>query len=142
MRQYIRHTTDVPLQVQATDSTGPDTRLKNFSCGGLSFSSAHPIDTGQRLALSIDLGDPPFEIEGEVVWCHPQQDHYLIGVCFHTDQDAYSVRMVEQLCRIEEYREKIRRTEGRELDPDQAAREWIEQHAADFPEWRPHSAGH
>ncbi|WP_158269335.1 PilZ domain-containing protein [Saccharospirillum sp. MSK14-1] len=140
MRQYIRHATDIPLSVQAADTSPPDARLKNFSCGGLSFCSDRAITLGQRLRLSIDIDEPPFEIDGQVVWCHVQDEQYLIGVCFHTDQDAFSVRMVEQLCRIEEYREKVQRTEGRDIDRDQAAREWIELHAAEFPNWQPNNA--
>lgn len=95
---------------------------------------------GQTLRLSIDIDDPAFEIDGQVVWCRAQADQYLIGICFHTDQDAYSVRMVEQLCRIEEYRETVQRTQGRTLSRDEAAREWIDRHAADFPNWSSDSA--
>lgn len=141
LRQYIRHPTDVPLTVQAADTQNPGARLKNFSCGGLSFCSDRALTPGQTLRLSIDIEEPPFEIDGQVVWCHVQDEHYLIGVCFHSDQDAFSVRMVEQLCRIEEYREKVQRTEGRTLNRDQAAREWIERHAAEFPTWQPESTG-
>ena len=141
LRHYIRHPTDVPLTVQAADTQNPDARLKNFSCGGLSFCSDRELTPGQTLRLSINIEEPPFEIDGQVVWCQNQDEHYVIGVCFHTDQDAFSVRMVEQLCRIEEYREKVQRLEGRRLNRDQAAREWIERHAAEFPNWQPESAG-
>lgn len=140
LRQYIRHPTDAPITVQATDTQNPAARLKNFSCGGLSFCSDRALTPGQTLRLSIDIEEPPFEIDGQVVWCHVQGKHYVVGVCFHTDQDAFSVRMVEQLCRIEEYREKVQRLEGRRLNRDQAAREWIEQHAAEFPNWQPSNA--
>lgn len=140
LRQYIRHPIDVPLAVEIADTQNPEARIKDFSCGGLSFCSDRALTPGQTLHLSIDIDQPPFEIDGQVVWCHNQDGHYLIGVCFHNDQDAFSVRMVEQLCRIEEYREKVQRLEGRKLDRDQAAREWIAQHAAEFPNWQPYNA--
>lgn len=140
MRQYIRHPTDVPLRIQLADRHTPPARLKDFSCGGLSFTNKRALLPGQTLKLSIDVDESPFEIDGQVVWCHNQDEHYLIGICFLTDQDAYSVRMVEQLCRIEEYRDKVQRTEGRQLDRDQAAREWIDRHAAEFPNWQADNA--
>lgn len=136
MRQYIRHPTDVPLTVRVSDTGKPPARLKDFSCGGLSFCSDTRLKPGQTLRLSINVDDPPFEIDGQVVWCRAQGDQYQIGISFHSDQDAYSVRMVEQLCRIEEYRETVRRTEGRQLSRDEAAREWIDRHAAEFPNWQ------
>jgi hypothetical protein len=40
--------------------------------------------------------------------------------------------MVEQLCLIENYRREVKLNEGRELDPERAAAEWIEAYAADF----------
>ena len=49
-------------------------------------------------------------------------------------QDAFSARMVEQVCHIDDYRKSVRRLEGRELDAEEAAAEWISRHAAEFPE--------
>jgi hypothetical protein len=42
--------------------------------------------------------------------------------------------MVEQLCHIEHYRKEVRDTEGRILDGEAAAREWISKFAAKFPD--------
>lgn len=41
--------------------------------------------------------------------------------------------MVEQVCYIENYRQEVLRKEGRQLDGEAAAREWIDRFAASFP---------
>ena len=40
--------------------------------------------------------------------------------------------MVEQVCQIEHYRQAVLRQEGRALDGEAAAPEWIARYAADF----------
>tara|TARA_R110001592_G_scaffold59660_13_gene181124 strand:+ start:5431 stop:5568 length:138 start_codon:yes stop_codon:yes gene_type:complete len=40
--------------------------------------------------------------------------------------------MVEQVCQIENYRREVKKREGRELDPEEAAVEWIAAYAEDF----------
>jgi hypothetical protein len=41
--------------------------------------------------------------------------------------------MVEQVCHIEEYKQAMLRIEQRKLTSQQAAREWIDKYAAQFP---------
>jgi hypothetical protein len=48
-------------------------------------------------------------------------------------EGAFSTRMVEQVQHIEHYRQEVLRVEGRLLDDDSAALEWIERFAAAFP---------
>ena len=50
-------------------------------------------------------------------------------------EDAFRARMVEQLCHIEDYRRSVHRTEGRDIGIDEAAVEWIDKFAAEFPEF-------
>jgi len=52
---------------------------------------------------------------------------------YHPEQVAFRMRMMEQLCHIENYRQQVLDTEGRALNPEQAASEWIDHHAAAFP---------
>ncbi len=42
-------------------------------------------------------------------------------------------RMVEQICHIEQYKNEILKAEGRQLDSKQAALEWIQKFASEFP---------
>ena len=48
-------------------------------------------------------------------------------------EGAFSTRMVEQVQQIRHYRQEVLRVEGRMLDDDSAAREWIARYAATFP---------
>ena len=40
--------------------------------------------------------------------------------------------MVEQICHVEHYRRQVRQIEGRQLDGEEAAQEWVSKYAADF----------
>ncbi|WP_291985442.1 hypothetical protein [Candidatus Accumulibacter sp. ACC007] len=46
---------------------------------------------------------------------------------------AFATRMVEQVQHIKHYRQEVLLVEGRVLDDDTAALEWITRHAATFP---------
>ncbi|WP_394169990.1 PilZ domain-containing protein [Saccharospirillum alexandrii] len=135
VRQYIRHPAAVPLKYQCQQPTEPNpTELLDISQGGLSFITEEALEPGQIVQVSIGVGDPPFETKGQVVWCHPQDDHFVIGLRFDNLENAFAVRMVEQICHIEQYRQQWER-QGRDLTPEEAAREWIDLHARDFPAW-------
>ena len=138
MRQYIRHPTDIPLHYQVADAPEEcHPHLRDVSTGGLSFTADQPFKQGQILTIQIDVTDPPFEIKGEVVWCHSRDDEYQVGVCFDSVEQAFALRMVEQVCHIEQYRAAVRQLENRELSSEEAAHEWIQRHARDFPAWNP-----
>jgi len=44
---------------------------------------------------------------------------------FVAPKDACAARMVEQICHIEDYRNRVREIEGRTLDGEQVALQWI-----------------
>ncbi|MEX0623441.1 PilZ domain-containing protein [Saccharospirillum sp.] len=135
VRQYIRHPAAVPLKYQCQQPDDPNpTELLDVSQGGLSFITKEPMAPGQIVHVSIGIGDPPFETKGQVVWCHPQDDHYITGLRFDNIENAFAVRMIEQICHIEQYRQQWER-QGRDLSPEEAAQEWIALHARDFPAW-------
>jgi len=77
---------------------------------------------------------PPFEAEGVVAWCHQRGDGFVVGVSFDDVEVSYALRMVEQLCYIEQYRIEVMTQEGRHLDLEEAAREWIQKFAHSFPQ--------
>ncbi|MDJ0740284.1 MAG: PilZ domain-containing protein, partial [Gammaproteobacteria bacterium] len=95
--------------------------------------AAVDLDRGQPLRLTIPLLGQAFEIDGCVAWCRPTSDSFEVGVRFLSPQDRFNVRMVEQLCYIEDYRQQVAREEGRSLSSEQAAEEWIERFAEHFP---------
>jgi hypothetical protein len=134
MRLYIRHPTDVPIdfQIGGQASTSRET-LMNYSEGGLCFVSDIKIDPGAEIHIAIPITPPQFHATGIVVWCHKEEGSYLVGIKFSEEETAYAVRMVEQLCYIEHYKQSIKQSEGRELSGEEAALEWIDKYAGDFP---------
>ena len=134
MRSYIRHPTDVPIELSPVDRVREErSRIKDVSVGGLSLKSDVSLETNTLIKIRIPLVEPPFETHGKVVWCKKNEFDYEIGVKFTTEQDAYAARMVEQICHIEHYRISVRESDGRELNIEEAAQEWIKKYARDFP---------
>jgi PilZ domain-containing protein len=136
LREYIRHPSSIPVQILQQDgdeSFGINT-LNNVSFGGVSCLCSDPVEKGCAVKMTINCVDPDFEIKGKTVWCRPTNDVYEIGIEFIVSKDkVYHLRMVEQLCHIEHYRNEVLRNEGRTLTSETAAKEWIEKHAANFP---------
>lgn len=134
-REFIRHTADVPLEVRAIgDGTGAGRRGVNVSFGGLAFVSEDPVPTGTTVEIRIPEVEPPFEARARVVHCEAEAAGFCVGVQFLDAADAFRVRMVEQVCAIERYRQEVLEREGRTLSTQEAATEWIRDHAGRFPD--------
>ena len=135
MRQFIRHPSDVPIEVQSGSHNSYE-RLctKNVSFGGLAFSSDAAIEPETIIALRFPYLKPAFEVPAaRVAWCQNEGNQYTVGVQFLDSEEAFRVRMVEQICHIENYRREISQREGRELTSEEAALEWISRFASSFP---------
>ncbi|WP_295871230.1 PilZ domain-containing protein [uncultured Zhongshania sp.] len=133
MREFIRHSSEFPVAIKVAGEAGSRRGcLRDLSVAGLSFDVASKIDVGSKINFYVpSLSDEPAG-RGHVVWCRPLRASYRLGVEFETAQDAYRTRMVEQVCQIENYRREVKELEGRVLEPEEAAVEWIESYAADF----------
>ena len=107
--------------------------VRNVGEGGLCFATQLMLDPGMGIRVIIPVFGQRFEVEGVVAWCRPAAQGYQVGVRFVSPQDRFSVRMVEQLCYIEDYRAQVEREEGRRLTSEQAAKDWIERFADQFP---------
>jgi hypothetical protein len=138
MRAYIRHPADVPIEfLPASDSVDIESVksvAQDVSLGGLSFSCRQKLPVGSIVKVRIPIVEPAFEAEAKVVWCLSRPDRFEAGIEFTSEQDAYTARMVEQVCHIEHYRMWVKEVEGRELDGERAAAEWIGKFAHDFPD--------
>ncbi len=134
MRKYIRHPADIPIETKVKlVSKSITENLRNVSLGGLAFYGEDPYETGQMISIRIPLVQPAFEASAQVVWCYPNEAKYEIGVKLLDQDDAYHARMVEQVCHIEHYKREIYRKEGRVLNGQEAAIEWIEKFGNTFP---------
>ena len=133
-RQFIRHPSDIPIEYCFLDK--PICLLDSIndvSVGGLSFQADSYIEPDSWLHLHIPINDKHFEIDAQVRWCKEREAHYDVGVLFSDKQEAFSARMVEQVCHIEQYKKDVLKNEGRALSGDEAAAEWITQFATEFP---------
>jgi c-di-GMP-binding flagellar brake protein YcgR len=134
-REFLRHTVDVPLEVeQVGDSSPLREQGVNVSHGGLAFVSARCPRVGDVLHIRIPTVRPPFEGEARVAWCRPERDGFLVGVQFLDASVAFRSRMVQQVCSIENYRKEVREREGRTLTAQEAAEEWIARYGGRFPD--------
>lgn len=133
MRNDIRHPSSIPIALKVGHHDG--TRrgfLRNVSAAGLSFDVARRITRGTKIVFYVpSLSSQPVG-RGRVVWSRPLRASYRLGVEFESVKDAYRTRMVEQICQIEDYRQKVLANEGRELGSEEAAFEWIDAHAEEF----------
>lgn len=138
MRRYIRHPSGVPIKFSVASNRGADDSFRAFALrdvseGGLCFSSQYAIAPGSGITIEIPIETPPFQAKGVVAWCRPEGNAYAIGVQFNDYFTRFGVRMVEQVCHIERYRAEVQEREGRDLTSDEAAREWVERFAGEFP---------
>ncbi|HEX5127358.1 MAG TPA: PilZ domain-containing protein [Rhodocyclaceae bacterium] len=132
-RAYMRHPANMPIEIRCeTPSEVPKRRLKDVSLGGLSCSSTWPLLVDTIVNISIPVTQPPFELRGRVVWCVRHGQRFDLGIAFMDTDDAFAARMIEQICHIENYRSEVLRQEGRVLDSETAAKEWIEKFAPNF----------
>jgi PilZ domain-containing protein len=137
LREFIRHPASIPVQLEELGreiSFGINT-LNNVSIGGVSCLCTKPVEEGSTVKMKVECVNPDFEITGKVVWCRAIKNRYEVGVEFVVSKDkVFLLRMVEQICHIEDYRNEVLHNEGRELSNDEAAREWIKKYADSFPD--------
>jgi len=133
-RHYVRHPTDVPITCRRENIGVSEYEfLKNVSEGGLAFMSTSAIDLGAMVTIQVPEIDPQVNLKGIIVWCSPVDDQFEIGVRFVDESDHFRMRMVEQICHIEHFKNEILETEGRVISGEEAAIEWIKRYAKDFP---------
>ena len=133
MRRYLRHSTSIPITIAAEKEISEDTNLCNLSSGGLCFITHAQLKVGEHVDLVIPI-EPSYACEGVVTWRKGKAaNEYEVGVRFVSDDEYFRVRMVEQICQIEEYRKKLAEA-GENITSEEAAIEWIKHYAADFDE--------
>ncbi|MGA7749675.1 MAG: PilZ domain-containing protein [Gallionella sp.] len=135
MTRFIRHPANILIEVRARGQPAhtPHNAV-NLSIGGLAFRCDRVFEPGDVVEIRIPFVSPPFEAEARVVWCTAREGRFEIGIEFQEQDDAFMARMVEQVCHIENYKQDILRTEGRLLSPEEAAAEWINKYASQFPD--------
>lgn len=143
MRQYVRHPSDIPVDLHVINGhrDSRHAQMHDVSIAGLSCRVAAPVAEGAYVELNVPSITDACLGRGTVAWCRPCRGCFKVGVQFLDEQDAYRARMVEQLCQIEAYRRQMEASEGRFMDGEAAAAEWIERYAAEFGERFDHRGG-
>lgn len=142
-RFFLRHPVDIPIEINANGvRQRASRRMKDVSLGGLACRSERALEIGAAVTVVIEVVRPPFSAQGSVVWCRRQGLHYEVGIQFMRADDAFAARMVEQVCHIEHYRNEVLRVEGRVLDGEAAALEWITRYAEQFPDLDHYQGSH
>jgi len=125
MRRFIRHTTDCPVDINLSAVVPPGREyLRNISRGGLCFRSTVPLAPGATVHIKIPVAEPIFEADGVVAWCEPAADGFEVGVRF-AGRDAREDRIVEHVCQIENFKREVWIQDGRHLNGEEAALEWL-----------------
>lgn len=129
MRNYIRHSASMPIEFEINQGDLQTQNLQNVSAGGLCFFSDQHIPQGVSISINIPHLKHSFTENCSVAWCTKVDDKYRIGVMFENDLTAFRLKMIEQVCHIEDYRKEIYVTEGRKLSAEEASQEWLDKFA-------------
>ena len=140
MRQYLRYPADVPILLSADplrrDALNSELDFKgdmlDVCQGGVSLQSSSAVSVGSHVCLTIASVSPTYRGCGKVMWCKKTVNGFDVGISFLDQEEAFRSRMVQQICQIELYKQRVFELEGRLLDGEQAASEWIEKHASYF----------
>jgi hypothetical protein len=133
LRVYVRHPSEFPVELTRDGNATARERLQDVSAGGLCCRSNEAFAQGELVRVYIPVGGSGFSAEGRVAWCDGDDDDgYRVGIAFTSEVDALRTRMVEQVCHIERYHQKLV-AEGKETTREQAAVEWISKYAERFP---------
>jgi PilZ domain len=132
-REYIRHPIHMPIEVKCSSTVAQlNLQLSNVSVGGLSFRSPRSFHRGSIVEIKISVR-PVFRVHAVVQWCKAVGESFELGVEFLDQDDAYRVRMIEQICHINQYRDEVHQRSGKRISRNQASKEWIEKYAETFP---------
>ena len=96
-RKFVKHPDSIEMVINNTiDSSKPH----DNSCNGLLFKSSHCYRAGQKINLTIDLGQMRFNGNARISWCKKNKLCYDVGIEFLESCNAFEVKMALQVCQI------------------------------------------
>jgi hypothetical protein len=107
-RRYVRHPTDIPVEVREMDHSEMNIEhLKNVSFGGIAFESDRCWKQDSIISINV-LVEPPINLNGKVVWCKQHDKHFEVGVQLidTTTRDSRN-HLVNEACEIERYKQML-----------------------------------
>ena len=139
-RKFIRHPMCMPLVYKILgpgkkdDMEAERAQTLNVSLGGLLFSSKKMVKAGTRIVINMPFEDKMFKVKALVVRCTRNAETTLfdIGVSFQRIQEAFKVKMIEQIYLIAEFRDLLSLQTGRQVSLEDASKKWIKRYSARF----------
>ncbi len=125
----IRHPDEFPIEL---DLKKTDSILQPLSSLQLVCHSNTAFLSGESIAIKIPSVSSQLEVNGTVESCEHIHNGYELGITFNSDA-LMRIRMLEQLCYIQRYRNHVLTVEGRDISDQDAALEWIGKYAHLFP---------
>lgn len=133
-RQFVRHPSSIPIEIRLIEGSRQSVCISDVSMGGLAFAFHWRLAIGVMLEVRVPGLADQIVFSGRVVRCGRMGREWMVGISFEDKQDAFRMRMVQQICHIEEYRKRVLAQEGREISSEVAGAEWIACYAAHFPQ--------
>lgn len=131
--EFVAHPKDIPLHIEEVSTQSFQANaMETNGFAGIICLTPQAYNPGQCVQLKLAEIDPNFCVTGRIVWCDKEADEFRVAIEFPCKDDCYCVRMVEQLSHIEHYRRQAKQ-QGRRLNFNDAAAEWIQKFAASFP---------
>ena len=142
-RHFIRHPLCLPLTYKVIDPPVPEGRevkeetgseTINVSMEGLLFPAKDSLMKGSRLLIKMPFEDKVMHIQAVVIRSikNPETKFYDVAVFFPASQDAFKVKMIEQLYLIAQYRDLLSLEEGTYVSLEEASRKWIKRYSELF----------
>ena len=135
IRRHVRHVTGIPIEVIIDFNQSyhaEDESITNVSLGGLCFIASDRLDINESIQVRIPVLNQEHNLDGKVVWCNKTAKGYEVGLEFNDPDEVDRIKMIDQICQIESYRQDLEKSNGRKLSSEQAAREWVNRYAGDF----------
>ena len=135
-RKFFRHPIQVPLKLRLKERAAEmSSQSREISLGGLSFVWPRKLSRGSFLNITIPVKEKLFELSAQVAYSREDRKtaRYFTGVTFVDFPSAFKARLAEEVLQILEFRKSISRERGQEVSEEEAASQWVREHASRFP---------
>jgi c-di-GMP-binding flagellar brake protein YcgR len=135
-RKFFRHPIQVPIKLRLSPRAGEAvSQSRDLSLGGLNFIWPKKLTRGTFLDITIPVKEKFFELRAKVVYSREDRKtaHYSTGVRFVDFPSAFKARLAEEVLQILEYQKAVSRRLGHDVSEEEAAAQWVREHASRFP---------
>lgn len=110
-------------------------KTRNISLGGLSFRWPNRLPKGSNVTIEIPIGQKIFDLNARIIYAkeNKESSDFHVGAVFTDFPSSFKARLAEEILRILEFQNKLRRELGCDLTEEEAAERWIADYASQFP---------